>query len=259
MGDSQNSVESRVAAVESDLAMPIESLLLRWQATGERDHFERLIIAIELLASRMAKDTLRRLGVRDPSAVDDTLSLVFDHLRRLAGSANGERSVAPFSSRTYAACNHSRIDSGRTYVLWLTRERAADVARANRRRSRRVIMFSQLDTSTSSLVEGCVDPRPSNGPPGTVPAVFLCHLHDAILQLPSRERLVVELLLEGKTQAIISHALDCCEGTVSRLRTRAVALLRDLLAECADCPQAKSPSEPEPATTSGGLGDRERL
>ena len=245
MGDPPNSFEPRVAAVESDLALPIESLLLRWQATGAHDHFEQLIIVIQPLASCMAKDTLLRLGVRDPSAVDDTLSLVFDHLRRLFGPANGERSVAPFSLRTDAVCNPSRVDSGRTYMLWLTRERAADVARAIRRRSRRVIMFSQLDTSTSRFVDGCVDPYPPNGQPGMVPADFCGQMHDAIPHLPSRERLVIELLLEGKTQAVISHSLDCCEGTVSRLRTRAVALLRDLLAECADCPQSKSPCEPD--------------
>jgi DNA-directed RNA polymerase specialized sigma subunit len=43
--------------------------------------------------------------------------------------------------------------------------------------------------------------------------------------------MVIELLLEGKSQAVISHALDVCEGTVSRLRTRAIASLRSLMAE----------------------------
>jgi len=83
MGDSQNALESRVAAVESGLALPIDSLLLRWQSTGVHEHFERLVNAIQPLARRMVKDTLLRLGVRDPSAVDDAISLVFDHLRRL--------------------------------------------------------------------------------------------------------------------------------------------------------------------------------
>ncbi len=56
-------------------------------------------------------------------------------------------------------------------------------------------------------------------------------LHNAIPCLPPRERLVMELLLEGKNQATIAHVLDVCEGTVSRLRIRAVATLRDLMAE----------------------------
>jgi RNA polymerase sigma factor (sigma-70 family) len=60
----------------------------------------------------------------------------------------------------------------------------------------------------------------------------LClRLHDAIPHLPARERLVMELLLEGKTQATIAHVLDVCAGTVSRLRMRAIATLRDLVAE----------------------------
>jgi RNA polymerase sigma factor (sigma-70 family) len=60
----------------------------------------------------------------------------------------------------------------------------------------------------------------------------LCmRLHDAIPHLPPRERLVMELLLEGTNQATVAHMLDVCEGTVSRLRTRAVATLRDLMAE----------------------------
>jgi len=60
----------------------------------------------------------------------------------------------------------------------------------------------------------------------------LClRLHDAILHLPPRERLVMELLLEGKNQATIAHVLDVCEGTVSRLRMRAIASLRDLMVE----------------------------
>ena len=37
--------------------------------------------------------------------------------------------------------------------------------------------------------------------------------------------------LEGKSQAAVSHVLDVCEGTVSRLRMRAIAMLRDLLTE----------------------------
>ena len=60
----------------------------------------------------------------------------------------------------------------------------------------------------------------------------LClRLHDAIPHLPPRERLVMELLLEGKNQATVAHVLDVCEGTVSRLRMRAIAMLRDLMAE----------------------------
>jgi RNA polymerase sigma factor (sigma-70 family) len=60
----------------------------------------------------------------------------------------------------------------------------------------------------------------------------LCvRLRDIIPRLPPRERTVIELLLEGKSQAVIAHMLEVCEGTVSRLRGRATAALRNLLAE----------------------------
>ncbi len=49
--------------------------------------------------------------------------------------------------------------------------------------------------------------------------------------LPPRERMVIELLLEGKSQAVISHMIGVCEGTASRLRSRATAKLRALMTE----------------------------
>ena len=49
--------------------------------------------------------------------------------------------------------------------------------------------------------------------------------------LEPRLRTVVELLLEGKSQVVIAHVLVVCEGTVSRLRTRAIAELKRLLTE----------------------------
>jgi RNA polymerase sigma factor (sigma-70 family) len=55
-------------------------------------------------------------------------------------------------------------------------------------------------------------------------------MHDALPLLEPRSRTVVELLLDGKSQAVIAHVLGVCEGTVSRLRTRAIAELRRLLA-----------------------------
>ncbi|NBW96972.1 MAG: sigma-70 family RNA polymerase sigma factor, partial [Planctomycetia bacterium] len=61
---------------------------------------------------------------------------------------------------------------------------------------------------------------------GEIEADRTTRLHAAIGRLEPRLRTVVELLLEGKSQAVIAHALDVCEGTVSRLRSRAVAELR---------------------------------
>ena len=54
-------------------------------------------------------------------------------------------------------------------------------------------------------------------------------LLDAVAQLEPPLRQLVELLLEGKSQATIAHVLNVCEGTVSRMRKRAVDRLRELL------------------------------
>ena len=65
----------------------------------------------------------------------------------------------------------------------------------------------------------------------STPAGLCDRLREAVERLPARERLVAELLLEGKSQATIAHVLDVCEGTVSRLRSRAVGLLKELLGD----------------------------
>ena len=67
--------------------------------------------------------------------------------------------------------------------------------------------------------------------PTVTPGDLCTQLHEAIGMLPPRKRMVIELLLEGKSQAVISHMIGVCEGTVSRLRWRATAQLRALLAE----------------------------
>jgi RNA polymerase sigma factor (sigma-70 family) len=247
----QSSYESRAVAVESsragtlpDAAVPlpgddvshdgsarVESLLLLWQSTGVHDHLERLITAILPLATQMARKTLFRLGYRDSSMVEDAIALVFDHLRRLPGPANGERPVARFIPRTNPRCTCSLTDPGQAYILWLARERAADMARANRRRRRDTAVFSELDASAIGSERGYVGHHAVDGAAGAAAADLCRKLHDALPHLPPREQLVIKLLLEGKNQAVIAHAMDCCVGTVSRLRTRAIAQLRALLAE----------------------------
>jgi RNA polymerase sigma factor (sigma-70 family) len=210
---------------------PIESHLLDWQTTGDPDCLALLVNTILSLAEQTAQSALRRLGIHDPSAVDETISLLLNHLRRLPNSATNERTVARFVPRRATSCACSLIDSGRAYIVWLTRERAADVARARRRRSRHTTVFSLLDTGMTSRLQACAA-SPDAFSDEVQSQTDLClRLHEAIPQLPTRERLVMELLLEGKNQATIAHVLDVCEGTVSRLRMRAIAKLRDLMAE----------------------------
>jgi RNA polymerase sigma factor (sigma-70 family) len=210
---------------------PIESHLLDWQTTGDSNCLTLLVEMILPLAGQTAKSKLRRLGIHDPSAVDETISLLLDHLRRLPNSATHERTVARFVPRRDTSCACSLIDSGRAYIVWLTRERAADVARARRRRSRHTTVFSLLDTRMTSRLQESVASDDAICDGMTSQADLCLRLHDAIVRLPAPERLLIELLLEGKTQAAIAHVLDVCEGTVSRLRMRAIATLRDLMAE----------------------------
>ena len=210
---------------------PIESHLLDWQATGDPACLARLVNSILSLAEQTAQSALRRLGIHDPSAVDETTSLLLDHLRRLPNAATNERTVARFVPRHEDRCGSDLIDSGLAYIVWLTRERAADVARARRRRSRHTTVFSLLDTRMTSHLQACTASPDASSEDMQSHAELCLRLHDAIPHLPARERLVMELLLEGKTQATIAHVLDVCAGTVSRLRMRAIATLRDLVAE----------------------------
>jgi len=210
---------------------PIESHLLDWQTTGDPDCLALLVNTTLSLAEQTAQSALRRLGIHDPSAVDETTSLLLDHLRRLPSSATDERTVARFVPRREDRCGAGLIDSGLAYIVWLTRERAADVARARRRRSRHTTVFSLLDTRMTSRLQECAASRDASSEEMQAQADLCLQLRDAIPHLPTRERLVMELLLEGKTQATIAHVLDVCEGTVSRLRMRAIETLRNLMAE----------------------------
>ena len=214
-----------------DRSSPIESHLLDWQTTGDPDCLTLLVNAALPLAVQTAKASLHRLGIHDPSAVDEAISLLLDHLRRLATSATNERVVAPFVPRDCDRHGAGPIDSGRAYIVWLTRERAADVARARRRRSRHTTVFSLLDTRMTSRLQECTASSDASSDEMQTQADLSLRLHDAIPHLPPRERLIMELLLEGKNQATVAHVLDVCEGTVSRIRTRAIATLRDLMAE----------------------------
>ena len=225
----RGAVTTRLASC--DRSSPIESHLLDWQTTGDPDCLALLLNTTLSLAEQTAHSTLQRLGIHDPSAIDETISLLLDHLRRLPKSATNERAVASFVPRDGDRRGAGPIDSGWAYIIWLTRERAADVARVLRRRSRHTTVFSLLDTRMASRLQECTASPDASSDDMHSQADLCLRLQDAIPHLPPRERLVVELLLEGKNQATVAHVLDVCEGTVSRLRMRAIATLRDLMAE----------------------------
>ncbi len=221
----------RTSVAPQDGCPTIERLLLAWQATGNPSHLEPLVAAIQPLAKRMAAVTLKRHGICDSFAVDEVVSLVLDHLRRLPGAPTDERQVASFAPRRNARCNGSVIDPGQAFLVWLTRERAADVARSRRRQARHTTVFSALEKPARHRLQDSADRADPDGDDIAAQADLCVRLRDVIPRLPPRERTVIELLLEGKNQAVIAHVIGVCEGTVSRLRVRATGLLRTLLAE----------------------------
>lgn len=195
--------------------------LVTWQDTGEERSLEFLVATTCAELRHLAAVSLRRQGVADPSAIDDTLSLVFDHLRRLRGTAPGERAVARFDAVRTSGTRSG--DGGKAYLAWLVRERALDVARQRRRLARHVL---PLSTET-------IQNRPSTDTldSGEEASERCIRIRTAVTRLEPRLRTVVQLLLEGKSQAVIAHVLGVCEGTVSRARRRAVADLSRLMDE----------------------------
>lgn len=199
----------------------VTAALVDWQQTGDEQSLEFIIATTSAELQRLAGVSLRRQGVADRSAVDDALSLVFDHLRRLRGAASGERAVTRFDAARTSGDRHG--NAGQAYLAWLVRERSLDVARHRRR----------LAKYTLPLSDATIDDTPWTYPHDTddEDQARRIRFQTALAQLEQRLRLVVELLLAGKSQAVIAHMLDVCEGTVSRLRTRAIAELKRLMDE----------------------------
>ena len=203
----------------------IADALQAWQESGDDAWLEHVIAHSLPRLEHAARSVLRRLHVSDWSAVDDTLSLVFDHLRRLPATAPDERTVARFEHRRDAG--RSGGDPGLAYLVWLAHERACDVARQRKRQATRRMRFMNLGHVPH--VDGTGIDAHTHA--DEVASDVTTRLPDAVALLEPRLRTVVELLLEGKSQAVIAHVLGVCEGTVSRLRTRAIAELKRLLTE----------------------------
>ena len=201
----------------------VAMLLLSWQETGSDHAIESLVGLVLPDLLRVIRQTLRQCGVRDPAAADDAVSLVLDHLRRLPGGGN-DRRVARFLPERASPRSRRERDPGLGYLRQLARARAIDVARTRRRR--RSVPFSALGPDADTPFEQTIA-VPSAGPADAPPRSEL--LAAATLELEPRQRLVVEQLLEGKSQAVIAHMLGVNEGTVSRLRVRAIESLRRIL------------------------------
>lgn len=213
----------REAAAHSiDTDPTLATLLLGWQSSGDESRLASLIAASRPLIYKLAASTLHKHGIGDPAAIDDVVSRVFDHLRRLPRALEEERFVTNFAAR-------NGDDDGLAYIVWLTRNRTVDIVRNRRRRYRRERCFSALAQDAACRLPSYA----ANG--GLRPDEDMLadcqELIEVIPFLQSRQRAVIELLLDGKSQVAIAHILDVCEGTVSRLRVKAIASLRSLLAE----------------------------
>jgi RNA polymerase sigma factor (sigma-70 family) len=215
-------------AIDLDRSPNIESLLLEWQSSGDEQCLEDLVTMIMPMLERVAARTLQRLGIRDRSAIDDTTALVFDHLRRLPSQPPGERSVMPFTANRPRY--HSEPgDSGAAYLHRLTHDRAIDVVRARRRRARHATPVSEFgDTAHISVYRWTEFDAADDMAAADADSASL---HQEIDRLEPRLRTVITMLLEGKSQVAIAHTLGVCEGTVSRLRVRAIDQLRRAMAK----------------------------
>jgi RNA polymerase sigma factor (sigma-70 family) len=191
-------------------SLPSEELLAvrlaSWQATGCEIDLDAIWREAEPFVSQVARRTLLRMGVRDPAASDDARSLVLNHLRRL-----------PLGEVT-------RFDPTRgsiAYLRWLSKRRAVDTARQIRRRQETPI--STLSEKDKHL--HCLHAVKEEN----LAAETACLLREACATLERRSRLVIEHYLDARPQAETVRVLGVCEGTVTRLRQRAIDRLRLLL------------------------------
>ncbi len=207
------------------------ALLLAWQKQQRQDALEQLLREARPLVENVAHQTLQTVGLADGPSIDDTVALVFDHLWRLPQAAvsataqgNGhlgqlQRAVMPFSPRPGDAT------PGQRFLVWLTRRRAADIARRQRRR---VGSFSQHSSEQLQRADAVAASQQVARDESQ-----LLHddrrgwLYDMLGHLSPADRLLMELILEGKTLAVIAHVLGCCEGTVCRRRQRIEEWLRE--------------------------------
>jgi RNA polymerase sigma factor (sigma-70 family) len=207
-------------AADRDQQPTVAELVVAWQESGSHEAFERLVAAALPRLGPLVAATLLGRGIEDPAASDDAIALVLDHLRRLVDTGLDERHVAKFcATRSHAAPS----DAGWGYLRQLARSRACDVARERRRQS---LVFSQLQSRGGEDFELTI---PGSAAGGTAPPPLTDRLREAARSLEPRQRQLVELLLDGKSQAVIAHVLGTSEGTVSRLRARAIKELRRIL------------------------------
>jgi AraC family transcriptional regulator len=212
----------------------ITDLLLAWQSSGSAADMQRLVDVARPLIEKQASTILRRFGVRSPAAVDDVVSLVLDHVRRLHPTDDSTSPVTPFKP---SFMRDGSGQSGQRYLLWLTKSRAGDVARSERRRRRNAPSFTDVFSprrvaegrSSSPRLRVC--PQATDGDPDDDRAAAALLVKGCIGRLPDEQRQLVEMLLDGTPQKAMAGALGISEGTISRRKEQAFAALRRHLRE----------------------------
>lgn len=191
----------------------VTGLILRWQAGHDPDELAALVKLVREPLTRVVSRTLRRCGIHDPAACDEAVGLVMEQIFRL-GTDDGRHRPPAFSRSRLGRA--AAIDPGWAFLHVAARSRARDVARAARRRARRVADYLAATPRPADAKRDAADVDPER-------------FRAAIAALDARSRQVVMLLLEGKSQAVIAHVLGVCEGTVSRIRAEAIRRLRAIL------------------------------
>jgi len=209
-------------------------LLLQWQDRQSDDALSELLRSARPLIEAVARQALHDVGVGANNFLDDTLSLVADHLRRLPrsplpgaesqrdGSARKQPRVMAFAPRP------GQTNSGRRFLTWLTRRRAAEVARRHRRRRHLAGSFSECNPDRlQKAVADAAFNQFADRESQQRQHERIDWLYSMLNRLEPHDRLLMELILEGKTLAVIAHVLGCCEGTVCRRRQRIEEWLRE--------------------------------
>ena len=231
--DAGSGSDASLAAVASATLHPDDQLgrlLLIFQEQGCHDAFEQFVTTAQPLIESVAKATLRTRNVDAGNLVDDTLSAVLNHLRRLHAHALRQNTEQPASDQPVQAFTSQpdKPDAGRQYLIWLTQRRAADVARREHRWRRQQ---SFTETTVSQLDDAIARQSFADQHAHTdhrQQQEQLTWLQSAFEQLEESEQLLIAMVLEGKTLAVIAHVLDCSEGTASRRRQRIETKLQAL-------------------------------
>ena len=231
--DAGSGADASLAAVASATLHPDDQLgrlLLIFQDQGCHEAFEKLLTAAKPIIESAAKATLRTRNVDAGNLVDDTLSAVLNHLRRLPAHALRQNTEQPASDQAVQAFTPQpdKPDAGRQYLIWLTQRRAADVARREHRWRRQQ---SFTETTVSQLDDAIARQSFTDQHAHTdhrQQQEQLTWLQSAFEQLEESEQLLMAMVLEGKTLAVIAHVLDCSEGTASRRRQRIETKLQAL-------------------------------